>query len=122
MIKITSAIDGYRRCGVTHPAAPTEYPDEVFTEEQLEVLKNTPVLQVEVSDPEAPPVPPVAPDQGAQENDDPQTGDNNLDKMTVAELKEMAEKMGLTVPAKAAKKELIELIRQGTQSSPDPVE
>lgn len=53
MIRITSKIDGFRRAGVAHPAAPTEYPDDKFNKEQLAALKAEPMLIVELV-PEAP--------------------------------------------------------------------
>lgn len=48
MIRITSKIDGFRRAGVAHPAAPTEYPDDEFSKEQLAALKAEPMLIVEL--------------------------------------------------------------------------
>lgn len=46
-IKITSQRDGFRRCGVEHPARPTIYPNDRFTEEDLARLKVEPMLTVE---------------------------------------------------------------------------
>jgi len=46
MIIITSKKDGFRRCGIAHPATTTEYPDDRFTEEELEVLRKEPMLVV----------------------------------------------------------------------------
>lgn len=46
MIIITSKKAGFRRCGVAHPAEPTEYPDDTFTPEQLEILHDEPMLVV----------------------------------------------------------------------------
>lgn len=48
VIRITSKRDGFRRCGVEHPSRPVEYPDDRFTQEELERLKNEPMLIVEV--------------------------------------------------------------------------
>ncbi|MDH5525214.1 MAG: HI1506-related protein [Desulfobulbaceae bacterium] len=51
MVLITSKQDGFRRCGVSHPAQPTSYPDGRFTGEQIEILKAEPMLVVtEVED------------------------------------------------------------------------
>ena len=47
MIRITSKKDGFRRCGITHPASPVEYPDDQFSKEELKVLKAEPILIVE---------------------------------------------------------------------------
>ena len=46
MIIITSRKDGFRRAGLAHPAAATEYPDGFFSQEQLEMLRTEPMLQV----------------------------------------------------------------------------
>lgn len=43
-IVITSKRDGFRRCGVAHPGKPTYYPDDFFTDEQLEALEKEPQL------------------------------------------------------------------------------
>lgn len=48
MIVITSKRDGFRRCGVAHPARPTEHPDDAFTAEQLVELLAEPNLVVNV--------------------------------------------------------------------------
>ena len=49
MITITSRKDGFRRCGVTHPATATEYPDDRFTGKELKALQAEPMLTVEVT-------------------------------------------------------------------------
>lgn len=43
-IVITSKRDGFRRCGIAHPGKPTFYPDDFFTDEQLEALEKEPQL------------------------------------------------------------------------------
>lgn len=54
MIRITSKKDGFRRCGVAHPAAPTDYPDDRFTPEHLAALEAEPMLVVQrLDDPKA---------------------------------------------------------------------
>ncbi len=50
MIIITSKKDGFRRCGVAHPAEPTDFPDGTFTPEQIEILRNEPMLVVQEED------------------------------------------------------------------------
>lgn len=47
MIRITGKREGFRRCGVTHPAQPTDYPDDRFSTQDLAVLKSEPMLVVE---------------------------------------------------------------------------
>jgi len=46
MLIITSKKAGFRRCGVAHPAEPTEHKDGTFTPEQIEILHNEPMLVV----------------------------------------------------------------------------
>ena len=46
MIFITSKKDGFRRAGVAHSARTTEYPDGFFSDEQLELLRQEPLLYV----------------------------------------------------------------------------
>ncbi len=48
MIRITSKQDGFRRCGVAHSKSPAEYKDDAFTPEQIETLKEEPMLVVEI--------------------------------------------------------------------------
>lgn len=50
MIIITSKKDGFRRCGVAHPSRPTEHADDKFTEEELVILQEEPMLTVVVSE------------------------------------------------------------------------
>lgn len=51
--------DGFRRCGVAHPANPTKYADNVFTDVELFILQHEPMLKVEFTggDTAAPPDP-----------------------------------------------------------------
>ena len=48
MIKIKSKQQGFRRCGMAHPAEVKSYPDSKFTPEQLARLQAEPMLIVEV--------------------------------------------------------------------------
>jgi len=48
MIRIRSLSEGFRRAGVAHSVAPTEYPDDRFTAAELEQLLFEPKLAVEV--------------------------------------------------------------------------
>ncbi len=47
MIRIKSKNAGFRRCGVSHPAQWTEYPDDRFTPEQVKRFMAEPMLQVQ---------------------------------------------------------------------------
>lgn len=57
MIRITAIKAGFRRCGLAHPATPTDYPDHRFTDADLATLMAEPMLVVVRSDddPEGPP-------------------------------------------------------------------
>lgn len=46
MLIITSKKPGFRRCGVAHPAEPTDHPDGTFTPEQVAALHIEPMLVV----------------------------------------------------------------------------
>lgn len=46
-LKIISLKDGFRRCGIEHPAKPVIYPEGTFTKEQVKKLKAEPLLVVE---------------------------------------------------------------------------
>lgn len=46
MIRIASKKEGFRRCGVEHPAAAKDYPDDRFSKKELEILKAEPMLVV----------------------------------------------------------------------------
>ena len=48
MIRIKAYRDGFRRCGVSHPKAPTEHPDGTFSDAEIETLEAEPMLDVEV--------------------------------------------------------------------------
>lgn len=48
MIKITAKRDGFRRGGIAHPPAPTEYPNDRFTALELKQLQAEPMLVVEI--------------------------------------------------------------------------
>jgi len=48
MIHIVSRTEGFRRCGVAHSVAPTDHPDDRFTADELERLREDPMLVVVV--------------------------------------------------------------------------
>lgn len=48
MIIITSRKHGFRRCGIAHPATPTQYGDDHFDRDQLRELQAEPMLVVEI--------------------------------------------------------------------------
>lgn len=47
-VRIRSRRDGFRRCNVAHPKAPTDHPATRFTPDQMERLLAEPVLTVEL--------------------------------------------------------------------------
>tara|TARA_B100001939_G_scaffold72990_1_gene61145 strand:- start:454 stop:660 length:207 start_codon:yes stop_codon:yes gene_type:complete len=50
VIVISAKKDGFRRCGVAHSAAETEWPGDYFSGEDLEILKAEPMLVVAEKD------------------------------------------------------------------------
>lgn len=47
MITITSKRENFRRCGISHPKAVTEYPDDKFSMDEIAVMSADPMLDVE---------------------------------------------------------------------------
>ncbi|MBL4757576.1 MAG: hypothetical protein JKY32_08050 [Rhizobiales bacterium] len=45
-ITITAKKDGFRRCGMAHPAEPTTHPAETFTAKELAILEDETMLVV----------------------------------------------------------------------------
>lgn len=88
-IRITAAVNGFRRAGIAHPAEPTTYPLAQFSEAQLEQLHKEPRLSVELIEaPETDQEDGQAADQkGAVEPDSVGVA---LTDMTVPQLKEIA--------------------------------
>ena len=54
MIVITSKREGFRRCGVAHAAGPTQWPDDRWTEAELDALMAEPMLTVDYVEAPAP--------------------------------------------------------------------
>jgi len=48
IIRITSQREGFRRCGMPHPATTTEYPDSRFAPDEILRFQNEPMLEVEI--------------------------------------------------------------------------
>lgn len=57
MIRITAKKEGFRRAGVAHPKVATEYPDDRFSEEELEILQAEQQLVVEILEEKKPTAP-----------------------------------------------------------------
>lgn len=47
-VKISSTVEGFRRCGVSHGRQPVIHEDGTFTNAQLAALQNEPMLKVEI--------------------------------------------------------------------------
>lgn len=57
IVRITAKRDGFRRCGIAHPAQPVEHPAERFSAAELARLQGEPMLLVELlADPLTPAV------------------------------------------------------------------
>ena len=54
MIVITSKREGFRRCGVAHAAGPVAWPDDRWTEAELDALMAEPMLTVDYVEAPAP--------------------------------------------------------------------
>lgn len=80
-IRISSAINGFRRAGVAHPNRPTVYPDGYFSDAQIKQLKAEPRLAVEFGNFEtADPTDQGAGQEGAVEPDSVSDGVNDADQ------------------------------------------
>ena len=53
LIRITAKREGFRRAGLAHPSAPTEYPLERFAPDQVDALQAEPMLVVDLVSPPA---------------------------------------------------------------------
>ena len=53
-VRIAAKRDGFRRAGIAHPKAATLHPIERFTPDQLDALRNEPMLLVDFVTPEPP--------------------------------------------------------------------
>ncbi|MHC1700290.1 MAG: HI1506-related protein [Humidesulfovibrio sp.] len=95
-IIITAKKDGFRRCGMAHPAKPVEHPDGTYSEEQLATLRAEPMLVVQEL--VAVPADPLA-------------------AMTKAELAALLTGRGVAFDPKAKKEELLALARALPQES-----
>ena len=136
MIRIRSKRHLFRRCGMPHPKKPVDYPDDRFSEEEIERLKAETMLIVEVipdgteeqtasSETEEPPEPAQQSDQTvatepSREKEDQLTIETetvtpvvDFNEWTVKQLTELLEKRGIEIPKKALKAELIDLIKTG---------
>lgn len=93
---ITAKKDGFRRCGMAHPASAVEHADGVFTKEQIEILKAEPMLVVQ---------------EVAAANADP------LATMTKDKLAALLTERGVSFDPKAKKEELLALASALPQES-----
>lgn len=108
MIIISSMIDGYRRCGIEHPSRPTEYPDEQFSPAELELLQQTPVLTVQIIKDDNETKPLNTGEDGGEPEGQRFFNAVELETLTVSELKARALVLGLDIPGKITKAQIIE--------------
>lgn len=101
MIQISSKREGFRRCGVAHPRGPVTYDDGEFSAEEIEILQAEPMLTVVEID-------------GGDIAKSP-----GFDQMTVKELKELCARIEISIPARANKADLIELLNSNTAEAPE---
>jgi len=106
MIRITSKQHNFRRCGVAHPKGTTEYPDDRFSSAELKVFQAEPKLTVEIVEEKSPAA--GAPEDGEQVEG---TEEERPD-LTVREIKERLEEMGVELPPKVRKEELQRMLAE----------
>lgn len=103
MIRIRAHVDGFRRCGMAHPARWKEYPDGTFSEAQLEELKAEAELQVELA-----------------EGEPKAKGDEPLPKfedITVDQIKERLDKLGVKYPDAKVKADFYGLLETASKKA-----
>ncbi len=113
-IRISSAINGFRRAGVAHPSTPTVYPDGHFSEAQIKQLKAEPRLAVEFGDFETDAAETTDPaDQGADQAGAVEPGGvpGDLNALTVNDLRTLALDMGIEGGSGMKKADLIAAIQ-----------
>jgi Mu-like prophage FluMu N-terminal domain/HeH/LEM domain len=97
-IRITAKRDGFRRCGLSHPAMATNHPADRFDEEQLAALKKEPMLVVEE----------IESGDGVIAETGP------VGTMKVEELKALLDKLSVAYPGDARKADLVALVENHT--------
>jgi len=123
MIRITSKRHNFRRCRIAHPKGPTEYPDDRFTPAEMKVLQAEPMLTVEIvknrektevkGEEQADPGEQI---EGTEEEpfdfaQGPEPVEGRPD-LTVREIKERLEEMGVEFSPKAKKEELQKMLAE----------
>ncbi|MOA32044.1 hypothetical protein D3C78_1532330 [compost metagenome] len=56
IVRIAAKWDGFRRCGIAHPAQPVDHPAERFSADELERLQAEPLLIVQLLDDDGQPL------------------------------------------------------------------
>lgn len=97
MIKIRAKKDGFRRAGQAFSSTLTEYSDDQFSPEQIKQLQAEPMIEIQL----LPDLPMMHGDALSRED---------LGKMTVAELRALADDLGLFFEEKMKKSDLVEMI------------
>ena len=114
MIRITSKRAGFRRCGMPHPKEPVDYPDDRFSEEELDILMAESMLIVETGN--SPPARKGLRPGGKLETETaPEPAALvavfDIDNITVAQIKAELDALGVEYPDKAKKAEVFELYK-----------
>jgi len=108
MIKVKAKREGFRRAGVSFSKDGKTYPDDFFSEKQLEQIEAEPMLEVsylpDLKDPD--------PGEEAQAR-------KVLSKMTNKKLMADCDDMGIEYPADATKAVLVNLILENTAPPPE---
>lgn len=112
-IRISSAINGFRRAGVAHPSTPKVYADDFFSAEQIKQLKAEPRLAVEFGDFETDAAETTDPtDPGADQAGTVEPGGvpGDLNALTVNDLRTLALDLGIEGGSAMKKADLIAAI------------
>jgi hypothetical protein len=103
-IRITAKKNGFRRCGIEHSGTTVEHADGKFSEAEIETLMNEPNLVVEI----------IQGSPGVKPVNVEALKSSVSASMTVKQLEAELTKMGVTLPEKYTKADLVELLVKQT--------
>lgn len=108
MYKIRAMTEGFRRAGTAFSATAQTFPDDHFDDEQIEQLKEEPMIEIQ----HLPDLPEPDPEEEEQSR-------KVLMKKTNDKLKSECDAMGIEYPAAATKEVLVALILEKTAPAPE---
>lgn len=108
MYKIRAMKEGFRRAGISFSKEAKTYPEELFTEEQIQQLQDEPMIEIQ-----------HLPDLKDADSDEEDQSRKVLEAMTNDKLKKECDAMGIEYPANATKAALVDLILEKTAPVPE---